>query len=337
MPAEWAPHQGTWLSWPHNLETWPEELPFVEAAMARVVHALAPHETVHVNVRDAAHERQVRARLDEGGTRGTVRFHAIPTNDAWIRDHGALFVRRDARHGAPLAATTWRFNSWGGKYPPWDLDTAVPARMAEALGVPAFDGGLVLEGGSVDVNGAGLLLTTEACLLHPSRNPGLSRSDLEARLCAFLGAEQVLWLADGIAGDDTDGHVDDLTRFVAEDTVVTVVEDDREEVNFAPLQENLERLRGMTALGGRPLRIETLPMPRPVVLKGERMPASYANFYVANGVVLLPVYEDPNDEEAARTLARLFPGRAVVPVDCRFLIWGLGAIHCLTQQVPSVR
>lgn len=336
MPPEWAPHRGTWLSWPHNRETWPEELPVVEAVMARAVHALAPHETVFINVLDAAHRRHVGALLDEAGVRGDVRLIEIPTNDAWVRDHGAIFVVREAADGPRLAATDWGYNAWGGKYPPFDADDAVPAQMAAELGVPRFEGGMILEGGSIEVNGAGLLLTSEACLLNPNRNPGLSRADIEARLKAFLGVERVLWLGDGIVGDDTDGHVDDVTRFVSADTVVTVVEPDTSDPNHAPLAENLERLRGMTTLEGRPLRIVELPMPRPVYIRGERMPASYANFYIGNGAVIVPVYDDPADAMALALIGRLFPGRTVVPLDCRTLIWGLGAFHCLTQQVPAV-
>lgn len=334
MPAEWAPHQATWLSWPHNEETWPDELPRVEATMAQAVAALAPHETVHINVNDAGHERHVRAVLDDAGVRGDVRLHRIPTNDAWVRDHGAIFVVRNGDAGREVAATDWGFNSWGGKYPPFDLDNAVPARMAGVLGVPRFAADIILEGGSIEVNGAGQLLTTEACLLNPNRNPHLDRDAIEARLRAYLGVREVLWLGDGIVGDDTDGHVDDITRFAGDDTILTVVEPDRESPNHAPLQENLERLHAMRTADGRPFRIVELPMPAPVRLKGEVMPASYANFYVANGVVLLPVFGDPRDAEAEAIVRRAFPTREVVPIRCNDVIWGLGAFHCLTQQVP---
>ncbi len=336
MPAEWESHAGTWFSWPHNLDTWPDELASVEKTMAHAVQALSRHETVHINVNDAAHEQHVRTVLDDSGVRGAVRFHHIPTNDAWIRDHGGIFVTRDSDAGLPRAAVTgWRFNSWGGKYPPWDLDNQVPARMAEALQLPFIDGDMILEGGSIDVNGAGLLLTTDSCLLNENRNAHLSRDDIERRLKSYLGVEKVLWLGEGIAGDDTDGHIDDITRFVGPNTVVTVVETDREDENYEPLQENLELLRTFTDVSGEPLCIVTLPMPSPVVSKGERMPASYANFYVGNGVLLLPTYRDANDDKAKRTLERLFPAREVIPLDCTEVIWGLGAIHCLTQQIPT--
>lgn len=334
MPAEWEPHQATWLSWPHNEETWPDELPRVEATMAQAVAALAPHETVHINVNDAGHERHVRAVLDDAGVRGDVHLHRIPTNDAWVRDHGAIFVVRDGDAGREVAATDWGFNSWGGKYPPFDLDNAVPAQMADLLGVRRFVADIILEGGSIEVNGHGQLLTTEQCLLNPNRNPHLDRAAIEQRLRDFLGVRDVLWLGEGIIGDDTDGHIDDITRFVDPNTVVTAVDRDRESPNYAPLQENLERLRTMRGADGQPLRIIELAMPAPVRLKGEYMPASYANFYIANQTVLLPVYGDPNDEEAVAVLRRCFPDRTVVPIRCNDVIWGLGAFHCLTQQVP---
>jgi agmatine deiminase len=334
MPAEWAPHQATWISWPHNPETWPGVLQRAEASMAEAVRALAGGETVRINVLDAGHEAHVRRLLGPVADSPAVVFHHFPTNDAWCRDHGAIFVRDQAGR---LAAVDCGFNAWGGKYPPWELDDAVAARMAEALDLPRFEGGLVLEGGSIDVNGAGSLLTTEQCLLNENRNPELSREDIEARLELLFGVEQVLWLGDGIVGDDTDGHVDDISRFVAEDTVLTVVEPDVADPNHAPLAENLARLREMRLPDGRPLEIIELPMPRPVELEGVRLPASYGNFYIGNAVVLLPVFGQPADEQAGRVLASCFPGRRVVPIRANELVIGLGAFHCLTQQVPAAR
>nr|WP_049787940.1 agmatine deiminase family protein [Rhodothermus marinus] len=334
MPPEWAPHRATWLSWPHNRETWPDELAQVERTMAEVVRLLSHSEAVYINVNDAAHERHVRQLLDEAGVSGPVRFFHIPTDDAWIRDHGAIFVVHPQRR--VLAATVWGFNSWGGKYPPWDRDAQVARRMAEALQVPIFDGGMILEGGSIDTNGAGTLLTTEQCLLNPNRNPHLDRAAIEQRLKDFLGVRQVLWLGRGLEGDDTDGHVDDLTRFVAEDVVVTAVETNPHDPNYDVLQENLERLRAFRLPDGRPLQIIELPMPEPLEIAGERVPATYANFYIANGLVLMPAYGDARDETAREILQRCFPERTVVPVDCRAIIRGLGALHCLTQQVPAV-
>lgn len=335
MPPEWEPHQATWLSWPHKRESWPGAFEHAEPAMVQAVAALASSETVRINVLDARHEAHVLGLLAAGDVdlRQLV-FHHFPTDDAWCRDHGAIFVTRPGT--APLLALDCGFNAWGGKYPPWDLDNDIPRQMAQTLGVPRFEAGLILEGGSIEVNGAGSVLTTEQCLLNPNRNPTLDRSQIEQALGALLGVSQVLWLEEGIVGDDTDGHIDDITRFVSRDTVVTAVEHDRADANHDPLQRNLERLREMRLADGSPIRIVELPMPRPVMHEGERLPASYANFYVANSVVLMPAFADPADALAAQVLSGCFPGRRVVPIDCRKLVVGLGAFHCLTQQLPAV-
>lgn len=335
MPPEWAPHQGTWLSWPHNPETWPGHLEAAERALAGAVAALAAGELVHINVRDAAHERHVAGLLSGRADPARLRLHRVPTNDAWCRDHGAIFVTRPGS-AAPLLALDFGYNAWGGKYPPFDLDNEVPRRMAELLGVPRQVGDMILEGGSIEVNGAGTLLTTEQCLLNPNRNPQLDRAGIERRLRDFLGVRTVLWLGEGIVGDDTDGHVDDLTRFVAEDTVVTVVEPDTADANHRALAENRERLAHMRLADGRALTVLELPMPAPLLRDGQRLPASYANFYIGNRVVLLPVFDCPQDDVAAAVLARCFPGRRVVGIDCRDIVVGLGTLHCLTQQVPAV-
>jgi agmatine deiminase len=336
MPAEWAPHQATWFSWPHNPESWPGEgqLEAAERALAVGVGALTEGETVHVNVLDERHERHVAALLAGKGDPRRLQFHRRRTNDAWCRDHGAIFVTR-AGPEAPLLALDFGYNAWGGKYPPFDLDNQVPAHMAAVHGVPRRVVDMILEAGSIDVNGAGTLLTTESCLLNPNRNPTLGRADIEQALRDNLGVRQILWLGDGIEGDDTDGHVDDLTRFVAEDTVVTVMEDNPADANHAPLRENRERLAGMRLPDGRPLQVLELPMPAPLYLGDQRLPASYANFYIGNRVVLLPVFNDPRDEEAAAIIARCFPGRKVLGVDARSIVVGLGTLHCLSQQVPS--
>lgn len=315
---------------------------------AQMVAALAHSETVHINVNNAAMAKRARAVLREFGAQGDIRFHHVPTNDAWCRDHGAIFVRRTTtaaesgdEHGPiandqpPIVAIDWDYNAWGTKYPPFDLDNQIPTRMAQYLDVPRFEGGMILEGGSIDVNGAGLLLTSEACLLNPNRNPHLSRAQIEQRLCDMLGVEQVLWLGDGIVGDDTDGHVDDITRFVSSDTIVTVVEDDPRDANYAVLQDNLARLQAMRDQHSRPLRVITLPMPPAVVYQGQRLPASYANFYIANRVILLPFFNASTDQHAQQILQALFPDREVVGIDCTDLILGLGAFHCLTQQIPA--
>ena len=335
MPPEWAPHQGTWLSWPHNPETWPGCLSSAQAALARAVEALAADETVHINVRDADERRALERRFAASVAPERIRYHAIPTNDAWCRDHGAIFVR-DRALEQRLVALDFRFNAWGGKYPPYDLDDAAGAKMAAALGVDCVRIERVLEGGSIEVNGAGDLLTTEQCLLNPNRNPGLSRDEVEAMLGRYFGVRQVLWLGDGIDGDDTDGHVDDLTRFVAEDVVVTVVEEDPRDANFAPLRENLARLRAMRLHDGRKLSIVELPMPAPLEREGRRLPASYANFYIGNRVVLLPTFGCAADARAEDILARVFAGRKIVPIDCRDVVVGLGTFHCLTQQIPAL-
>jgi len=333
MPPEWAPHQGTWLSWPHNRETWPGCLADAEAALTQAAIALTDGETVHINVLDAAHRAAVATRFDGLVAPERVRFHLIPTNDAWCRDHGAIFAFDAA---AELVALDFRFNAWGEKYRPFDADDAAARRMADALGVKTVRVDRVLEGGSIEVNGAGAVLTTEQCLLNPNRNPQMTRADIEAMLARYLDTPQVLWLGDGIVGDDTDGHIDDLTRFVDDATVVTVVERNEEDPNHRPLVENLERLRQLRLADGRALSIIELPMPDPVHGIRGRLPASYANFYVGNDVVVLPVFAAPQDAHAIDVLANCFPTRRVVPIDSRALVVGLGTFHCLTQQIPAV-
>ena len=333
MPPEWAPHEATWLSWPHNRETWPGCFDDVEPAMAAAAAALAENEHVYINVRNAEHESHVRGLLDPLAPPEQLRFFRIPTNDAWVRDHGPIFVTRPGPD--PLIALDFDYNAWGGKYPPYDLDRAAAALMAEGIGVPRAKHDIVLEGGSIDVNGAGALLTTEQCLLNPNRNPTLRRKDLEAVLEEAFGVDQVVWLGDGIVGDDTDGHIDDLTRFVSADTVVTAVEPNADDPNHAPLAANLERLAAVQ-IGGKPINVVRLPMPEPIFNMGERLPASYANFYVANGLVLLPVFGCAQDHVARDIVAGCFPGRRIATIDCRALVAGLGALHCLTQQVPAV-
>jgi len=338
-PAEWEPHAATWLSWPHNPETWPGRLEQVYPQYARMVDVLAAHERVRINVRDAAMEDDARRRLRRHGVDpdAGIEFHAIPTNDAWVRDHGPVFVLRRPAPGAlpERVVLDFAYNAWGGKYPPFDLDDAVPRAVAARLGLPRLEPGLVLEGGSVDGNGRGTVLTTESCLLHPNRGPGRTREGMEALLARWLGARRVLWLGDGIEGDDTDGHVDDVTRFVAPDTVVTAVEDDPADPNHAPLARNLARLRGMRDQDGKPLAVATLPMPRPMRVAGQRVPASHANFYLANGVALVPVFGGPSDERALAVLRELLPDRDVVGIPSAELVFGLGAVHCLTQQEPA--
>ena len=334
MPAEWSPHQATWISWPHKRESWPGKFEPVEPVMVRFVAAVSKHELVRINVLDADHEKHVRELLEQQANPANVHFHRFATNDAWCRDHGAIFVTREGSAGPEGLALDFRFNAWGGKYPPFDLDDAIPPQMAEALGVACESIDMVLEGGSIEVNGSGALMTTEQCLLHPNRNPSMTRATIEARLRDCLGIDQIIWLGDGIVGDDTDGHVDDLTRFVAEDVVVTVVERDRSDENHDALAENRERLDTVRLADGRPLTVHEMQMPAPVVYKGDRLPASYANFYIGNRSVVMPAFGGPADEAARRVLETCFPGREIVAIDCTDLVLGLGTFHCLTQQVP---
>lgn len=334
MPAEWEPHAATWLSWPRREGiSFPDAYDAVMPTFAKMVQALVESEKVSINVRDADHEDEVVKLLGKHGVaREGIEFFHIPTNEPWCRDHGPMFLTHQSETG--LAIVDWDYNAWGWKYPPFDLDDEVPSRLAEKFGVRVFEPGMVLEGGSIDVNGAGTLLTTKSCLLNPNRNPDLTQPEIEQRLRDFIGVKHILWLGDGIAGDDTDGHIDDLTRFIDRTTVVTAVEEDPQDDNYAPLQENLARLGEMKVEDGMPLNVFTLPMPHKIVRDGQRLPASYANFYIANKVVLLPTFADVHDQWAIAVLQKAFPERKIVPIDCRELIWGLGAFHCLTQQQP---
>jgi agmatine deiminase len=337
MPAEWERHAATWLSWPHKEASWPGQLDSIPPIWAAIVRALVAGEDVAILVNDAAPAAQVRALLVRAGVPlDRVRLYEVPTDDAWIRDHGPIFVTRRTGSRAGLALVDWKYNAWGGKYPPWDRDDRVPLAVAQLLGVDAFSPGIVLEGGSIDVDGQGTLLTTEACLLNPNRNPQLGRGEIEQYLCDYLGVRRVLWLGEGIVGDDTDGHVDDLTRFVAPGVVVTVLEDNPRDENHARLQDNYRRLQSMHDAHGRTLRIVSLPMPEPIFYDGTRLPASYANFYIGNAAVLMPVFGGRRDAEALATLRSLFPGRQVVGINAVDLVWGLGAFHCVTQQQPAL-
>ena len=333
MPAEWEPHAATWLSWPRREGiSFPGSYDRVMPAFRALVSALTESEPVCMNVCNDAHEAESRAVLRDVAPE-CITYHQIPTNEPWCRDHGPIFLTRGKE--PRLAVVDWDYNAWGGKYPPCDLDEVVPTRIAEAFGLPVYYPGIILEGGSIDVNGAGALLTTESCLLNPNRNPKFNRQQIEQKLRDYLGVREILWLGDGIEGDDTDGHIDDLTRFVGERSVLTVIEENRADSNFEPLQANLERLRKMK-VGGKPLEIATLPMPARIIREDLRLPASYANFYIANSSVLLPTFADPNDDAAIEALKKAFPKRKIVPIDCRELIWGLGTFHCLTQQQPAI-
>jgi agmatine deiminase len=335
MPPEWAPHRGTWLSWPHKEESWPGKFAPVPAVFAEMVRALAPREEVHINAGPEV-ERAARAALAKAGVGFTnVFFHPYPSNDAWCRDHGPCFVQRRVAGRVEEAIVDWGYNAWGNKYPPFDLDDVIPTRIGAEYGIKVFHPGIVMEGGSIEVNGAGTLMTSEACLLNTNRNPHLSKAEIETYLKEYYGVRHILWLGDGIAGDDTDGHIDDMTRFTDATTLVTAVESDPSDENHAPLAENLERLKGMRDQDGRPFRILELPMPPALYQDDQRLPASYANFYIGNGVVLMPGYHPATDEKARAVLAEAFPDREIVVIDSVDLVWGLGSFHCVSQQWPA--
>ncbi len=338
FPAEWVPHAATWVSWPR-----PEGISFPGfyhrsiRDVVRVIGAITAFEPVHLNVPNENYVRIVRKTLrDAGVPLARVVLHQIPTNECWTRDHGPAFVQRTRRGTTDTAIVDWGFNAWGGKYPPWDADDAVPTKVAAELSLPVFNADIVMEGGAVDVNGEGTILTTTSCLLNRNRNPQCSKNEIEGLLKAYYGQRHVIWLGEGIEGDDTDGHVDDLARFIDARTIVTAVETDPADANYKLLASNRRRLSRARDAEGRPFEIVELPMPRPVVFEGLRLPATYVNFYFVNGALLVPTFGDrERDTAALRILRGVVKKRKVVGVDCRALIWGLGAIHCLTQQQPA--
>ena len=355
MPGEWEPHAATWLAWPHYKLDWPGKFEPIPWVYAEIIRYLSRNERVEVIVNDAASEKVARRTLKLAhASNDNVSFHRWPTDRVWTRDSGCTFVFRNqparartpvppnSKKGTELAATKWRFNAWA-KYPNWKRDEKIGSMMAEFASAkeirPEFKGNrVVLEGGSIEVNGSGTLVTTEECLLSrvQQRNPGMKKRDYEKIFTEYLGARNVIWLGSGIVGDDTHGHVDDITRFVSPDTVVTCVDADPTSQNYEVLRENIRRLRDATTEDGKPLATIDLPMPAPLYFEGRRLPASYANFYIANGVVLVPVFNDPNDRIALDIFADIFPDRDVVGIYCGDLIWGFGAIHCMTQQQPEV-
>ena len=333
MPAEWEPHDAAWLSWPHDRETFPD-LAAVEAVYVEIIAALRGSETVNLLVTGERMRTRVTAMLEEEGIgTGGIRFHTADYADVWFRDYGPTFVVE--RKAGNLAMVNWTFNAWGEKYPELMGDTRIPLIMNLDMDLPVFTPGIVMEGGSIEVNGCGTVITTEACLLNPNRNPDLSREEIEAYLEAYLGAGHVIWLKRGIAGDDTDGHIDDIARFVNPTTILCAVEENEDDANYAALMENYEILRSSTDQDGTPLTV--IPLPMPGAVGGEdRLPASYANFYIGNTVVLVPVFGHPNDEVALARIRQVFPGREVVGIDCTTMVAGSGAIHCISQQQPSV-
>ncbi len=331
MPAEWERHKATWLTWPHDEAHWTHKFEKIPPIWARMVKELSAGEEVHILVHDAGVEAVARNEMERTGVEWErVTLHRVPSNFSWARDHGPIFVKNTKGQKLILH---FRYNAWGGKWP-HEKDEEIPAHVSRITGIEALKVPMVLEGGSIDVNGKGSVLTTESCLLHPNRNPHLTKGQIEERLRQYLGVTNVLWLGEGIAGDDTNGHVDDLARFVAPDTVVTIIEVNAADENYKALKENLSRLERMTDQDGNRLKIHALPLPAPVTFQGHRLPASYANFYIGNGVILLPVFGDPNDVMAVEVLQEAFPRRKIVPIDARDLVWGLGMFHCVTQQEP---
>ncbi|HEY3914365.1 MAG TPA: agmatine deiminase family protein [Verrucomicrobiae bacterium] len=337
MPAEWETHAGTWLTWPRREGiSFPGKYETVPPVYAELIRHLVQTEDVNINVWNDQMEEWVRGLLrEEKVPLERVRFHHFPAYEPWCRDHGPIFLVRDGAGGRGRAVVDWGYNAWGGKYPPYDLDDAIPQHVARLRQLQLFSPGIVMEGGSIEVNGHGTVLTTTACLLNPNRNPGLSKDAIEKYLLDYLGANQVLWLGEGIEGDDTDGHIDDLSRFVNPTTIVTVVEEDPSDANYPILRDNLDRLRAMRDLEGKSFRIVELPMPGVVEYEGQRLPASYANFYIANGMVLVPTYRHKNDRVALELLQQEFRDRKVIGIDSTELIWGLGSFHCITQQEPA--
>jgi agmatine deiminase len=343
MPAEWSPHAGTWIAWPHNPADWPGKFQPIPWVYCEIVRHLSQVETVNILVNDERMcERAASMLKRQGANLARVRFHRWQTDRVWLRDSGPIFVKNGS---GDVAITDWRFNGWA-KYDNWKNDDKIPQHVARlyemhsiqpTVEVKGKKHRLVLEGGSIDTNGEGVLLTTEECLLSnvQQRNPGVSKEQLEVAFQQYLGIEKVIWLNRGCAGDDTHGHIDDISRFVGRNTVLTAIEDNKTDENHEPLAENFDRLKSARSLKKRPFEIKTLPMPAPVVFEGQRLPASYANFYIANGLVLVPTFNDPNDRIALNTIAECFPDRKVAGIHCADFIWGLGALHCMTQQEPA--
>ncbi len=336
FPAEFEPHVATWLSWPHKEASWPGKIHTIFPNYAKFIKELTAGELVRINVADEEMKTFAISHLEkEGVDLSKVEFFFHPTNDAWCRDHGPAFLINPAADQKKVIVD-WGYNAWGDKYPPYDLDDVIPTLIGKHYNLPVFNPGIVMEGGSVEFNGKGTILTSTACLLNPNRNPQLNQQQIEQYLFDFYGMEQVLWVDEGIVGDDTDGHIDDTVRFVNEDTVITVVEQNKADENYELLQHNLAQLKTMRLLSGKQLNIVELPMPDEVVFEDQRLPASYANFYIANKSVIVPVFRSPKDDKALQIISQCFPDRNVVGIDSTDIIWGLGSFHCLSQQEPLV-
>jgi agmatine deiminase len=336
FPAEYARHTATWLSWPHKEASWPGKIETIFPIYAQFIKLVAEGERVHINVVDEKMKEKALSHLQKAGAdMKNIQFFIHPTNDAWCRDHGPAFLVNPKADQKKIVID-WGYNAWGGKYPPFDLDDNIPTLVAKHYDIPVLYPGIVMEGGSVEFNGKGTLLTTTSCLLNENRNPHLNQGQIEKFLYDYYGVTNILWLGDGIIGDDTDGHIDDLTRFVNDDTVVTVVESNKSDENYKPLRENLDELKKLRLENGKQMNIVELPMPAPIVYEDMRLPASYANFYIANNYVVVPTFRDKNDDKALSILQECFKDRKVVGLDSVDIIWGLGSFHCLSQQEPAV-
>jgi agmatine deiminase len=335
FPAEFATHTATWLSWPHKEASWPGKIETIYPVYAEFIKHVAEGEKVNINVLNEAMKQKARNYLQKAGANlAQIEFFFHPTNDAWCRDHGPAFLINPIEKTKMIV--DWGYNAWGGKYPPFDLDDVIPTLIAKHYNLPVVHPGIVMEGGSVEFNGRGTLLTTRACLLNPNRNPQLNQAQIEEYLINYYGVNHILWLGDGIVGDDTDGHIDDLTRFVNEDTVVTIVESNKQDENYNLLQENLKELKTLRLENGKQMNIVELPMPSALVYEDMRLPASYANFYISNNYVVVPTFRDKNDDRALNILQQCFSNRTVIGLDSTDIIWGLGSFHCLSQQEPAV-
>ncbi len=336
FPAEFAPHIATWLSWPYKEASWPGKIDSIYPNYSQFVKYLSMSEKVRINVANTAMQAFATSHLEQAGVNmQQVEFFLHPTNDAWCRDHGPAFLVN--QHAAiPKVIVDWNYNAWGNKYPPYDLDDVIPTLIGKHLDIPVYHPGIVMEGGSVEFNGAGTLLTSTCCLLNKNRNPHLNQEQIEQYLRNFYGVEQILWVSDGIIGDDTDGHIDDTVRFVNADTVITVVETDHNDENYELLQTNLKQLKAMRLINNKQLNIVELPMPDAVIYEGQRLPASYANFYISNQYVIVPTFRCNKDDQALQLIASCFPEREVVGIDSTDIIWGLGSFHCLSQQEPAL-
>lgn len=336
FPAEFAPHVATWLSWPHKEASWPGKIHTIYDKYAQFIKELTKGELVKINVCDDAMQSFAIGHLKEAGADlSKVEFFLHPTNDAWCRDHGPAFLI-NPKADIKKVIVDWGYNAWGNKYPPYDLDDVIPTLIGKHFNIPVFHPGIVMEGGSVEFNGKGTVMTSTACLLNKNRNPHLSQQEIEEYLCNYYGQDQVLWVDEGIIGDDTDGHIDDTVRFVNEDTVITVIEENKNDENYELLQQNLKQLKAMRLLNGKQLNIVEIPMPDEVIWEDQRLPASYANFYIANKSVIVPIFRSAKDEKVLSIIQECFPTREVIGIDSTDIIWGLGSFHCLSQQEPEI-